>query len=104
MIYFWLLLIHLIYDWHLQGEFVWTFKSRLITVLGVHCLTWAMLMSIPLFYFNAFLPWMFSWLLGTHFVIDYWKCRVLHPEDRLTEKYLLIDQLLHVISVVIVLI
>ena len=102
-IYFWLLVIHLVYDWHWQGEFVGVFKSKLQIVLIIHCATWSLLMLIPFIWFGytEHNKYILTYLFATHYIIDFWKCRILKQELRLTNRYLFLDQFLHFVSIVL---
>lgn len=94
-----LLLAHLLYDFHWQGEFIakWKYKYRFI--LFVHALTWSLLICSVLSAFGHFQVWKAPFALATHYWIDAWKCS--YPND---EKYfwtIYVDQTLHLISLII---
>ena len=101
-IYWTLLIVHLLYDWHWQGEFVGVYKATSDVIMFIHCLTWASLMYAVFLYWSLNYIWIFWWLFISHLVIDWWKVRVVPKEKRLTDKYLEIDQSLHLVSVIIV--
>lgn len=94
-----LLLVHLLYDFHWQGEFIGVGKSKYDFLLHVHCLTWTLCMSGVLVYFGVFVLWKFFFLWITHTVIDYWKCRKVDKTNNLTSD-LWIDQALHFITII----
>lgn len=96
-----LLLAHLLYDFHLQGEFIGTMKAKYDFILFIHSLTWAMLLCAVLLYFGVFHALCFPWLLWTHFVIDRWKSRSPNDESKMTWR-LWVDQGLHVVTMIIV--
>lgn len=101
-VFFVLTLVHFLYDWHWQGDVgIWKAKSKV--VMHIHCSTWALLLTGVLFFFGGkmLIP-AYLFLHATHFGIDTWKCS-LREDIRISEKALLIDQLLHLLTVVIVL-
>lgn len=98
-----MILAHLLYDFHWQGDFIGQYKSKYDFLLLVHSTTWALLISAVLYYFGIFLVWKFFFLWITHHVIDYWKCRKLDKTYALTSD-LWIDQALHLITIVAVIV
>lgn len=108
MIFFWLLLIHLLYDWHWQGDFVGTMKGKSFLIMFVHCLTWGMLMVLPIIWYvtphlsGLEIFFAIAYLVINHMVTDMWKCR-LPQHMRLKDVYLFADQMLHVFAVLLLL-
>lgn len=100
MIFLALLLIHLLYDFHWQGSFIADYKSKSWFILGVHSITWGLCIYGVMYLFAEQQPWMLPFLIGTHFVIDAWKTRwtSLAPLG----AALWIDQLLHLITLLII--
>jgi hypothetical protein len=98
-----LILVHLLYDFHWQGPFIGNMKSKSNFLLAVHALTWAMLLCTVIYFMGALSWWQLPFLFITHLLIDYWKC---HKTYEITQpeywKYLYIDQVLHLITIIIV--
>ncbi len=104
MLLAYLFLAHLLYDFHWQGDFVGIYKAKNKLIMFVYCLTWALLLSIIM---HAFKPValvdeaiVFSFLFASHWYIDAWKCR--QPDDIKLGMALVIDQLAHVITIILV--
>ena len=95
-----LLLSHLIYDFHLQGD-VGKLKRKSTFILFIHALTWGLVLSAVLIYFENFAIWKLVFLIVTHFLIDRWKIKLPKSSDYFWAVY--IDQCLHLISIVVVL-
>lgn len=91
-----LLLVHLLYDFHWQGDFIGAYKSKYLFLLFIHCLTYTLCIGAVLYWFNVLTYWKLALLLISHIVVDYWKCRLAPEETKLT-KSLWIDQGLHFI-------
>lgn len=93
-----LLLAHLLYDFHWQGEFVGLMKAKSWFILGVHSATYALCIWATLYFFGADAWWKLAWLLISHFLVDMWKCR----ETELPQlgSALWIDQGLHLLVLV----
>lgn len=98
---FWMVLAHLLYDFHWQNDFISKGKSKYNFILGVHALTWTMMISIPLLIIGQLTWVILLFLFGTHFLIDYWKCHLPHTDEYFWAIY--IDQGLHLITILIVL-
>ena len=96
----WALLAHLMYDLHWQGPYVAEVKRTDWFILVVHALTWALVVGAVLSLFGSLAEWHLPWLFITHFVVDAWKTRIA-PGDR-HGRYQLIDQGLHVLSLLVV--
>jgi len=94
-----LMLVHLLYDFHWQGEFIGGGKSKYTFLLHVHCLTWTLCISAVLYQFDLLTIGKIAFLYITHFVIDYWKCRKEDKTNNLTFD-LWIDQFLHVLTLI----
>lgn len=101
LLFYALILMHLVYDFHLQGEFVGLMKAKSVFILVVHCLTWAMLLSAVLLIFSSYKPWNCGFLFLTHYFIDFWKCRMCKDEYKLTWGMWL-DQFLHLVTIIAV--
>jgi hypothetical protein len=99
--FWWLLLAHLIYDWHWQGITVGVMKGRSHFVMGVHCLTWAMILTSILWYrgypYEVLEPTLI-FLFVTHWAIDGWKCSL--PKDKVFSNWALcLDQGGHLVTI-----
>jgi len=100
----WVALAHLLYDFHWQGDFVGTMKGTSYFILFIHALTYALVISLPLFYFNILTVPAFFILLISHFIIDGVKARnTAGIEDPLFIEKIIIDQLLHIIILIVIL-
>ena len=90
------LLVHLLYDFHWQGEYVRIGKEKSVGLLFVHALTWGMLMTSVLYLFGIYAVWKIAFLIATHFVIDW-----ITVQKRLIPRWL--DQALHLVTIALVL-
>jgi len=95
-----LILIHLMYDFHWQGDFVGTYKAKYIFILFIHCLTWALFLSLGLKILGIYTLWKFMFLFATHFIIDLAKISL--QREAHYSGYLIADQLAHVFTLIIV--
>ena len=106
-VFLWLYLCNLILDYPLQGDFLGVQKSTSNYLLWVHSAIWGLGISAALI---VGAPHLFTWwkvimLVVGHFVIDYLKCRKvglmakMHP----LKGALYVDQVLHVLQLVVVL-
>ena len=96
---------NLILDYPLQGTFLAEFKSKNNYILFVHCAIWALGLSVVLMPLGLFAWWKVIMLLIGHIAIDYWKCRGLYKKWNIKDwTSLYIDQLLHVVQVLLCLI
>ena len=95
-----LLLAHLLYDFHWQGPFISEMKSKSWFILGVHALTWALLLCAVLWWFGALAWWHLPYLTVTHFACDAWKSR--QPKTPATWHYIYYDQAFHLVTMIAV--
>lgn len=101
MILYLMILAHLLYDFHWQGSFIADNKGKRLFLLFIHALTWAMFVGLPLIYFkDNYFALKIVFLFGTHFFIDYWKSHQPRTEENFYLIY--IDQALHLLSILIV--
>lgn len=98
-VFYALAIAHLLYDWHWQGEFIGVGKSSSNFLLIVHCLTWAFLIGGILAIYGYHNVGNVPFLYLTHFIVDFWKCRIVPSNKRMTNKILLADQVLHIMSI-----
>ena len=89
-----LLLAHLLYDFHWQGDYIAKGKNDSLFLLFIHSLTWALIISFALQYIGLFVVGNFSFLLISHLLIDFYKTRNVYG--------IYVDQTLHLITLVIV--
>lgn len=95
-----LLLAHLLYDFHWQGPFIAEMKAKSWFLLGVHSLTWALLLGAVLWHLGGLHWWTIPFLAITHFEIDNWKSR--HTKLPPLGFALWIDQALHLVTMLVV--
>ena len=102
MLFLLILLAHLLYDFHWQGSFIADNKGKRIFLLFVHCLTWAIMIWLIGYFVAGWGTWKLIFLFVTHFVCDYWKSH----QPRTDENFYLIyiDQAIHLITLIIVMI
>jgi hypothetical protein len=99
MTLYFLLLAHLLYDFHWQGEYIATNKKSNLFILAIHALTWAMLLGAVLCFTGEFSLSKVGFLFVSHFVIDLIKCRAKNGQSMM---WLYIDQSLHFVTMLIV--
>lgn len=92
-----MVLAHLLYDFHWQGDFIAKNKGKRLFLLFIHALTWAMLLGAPLALTGHWLGIVF--LFATHFFTDMWKSRQQHEDKDFYKIY--IDQGIHFASILI---
>jgi len=95
---YYMILSHLLYDFHWQGEFIANNKGKRIFLLFIHALTWAMIVGVPLVILGKY--WWILFLFITHFITDYWKSH----QPRIESNFYLIyiDQSIHFLTIFIV--
>jgi hypothetical protein len=98
-VFYGLLLAHLLYDFHWQGDFIAQNKSKYPFLLFIHALTWAMFLGVALYICKAFAIWKIAFLFITHFLIDNWKSKLPKTPEYFNAIY--IDQGLHLITIII---
>ena len=91
----WILLIHFIADYPLQGDFLAQTKGKNFYSLFVHSMIYSLMMLICLEIFGSRSFFNFPVLLISHMAIDYIKANAKNKERALKE-YLYIDQALHI--------
>jgi hypothetical protein len=92
-----LLLFHLMYDYHWQGNYISAGKRTSNFILTVHAVTWALFMSVPLYLFTHMHWWTFPWLVTTHWAMDWYKG---HRMDGARTRSHVIDQTVHLLSLI----
>lgn len=94
-----LLFAHHIGDIALQSEWIAINKSKYWFVMLWHSFIWTACICIVLEYFGVFTISKAVYLLVVHYAIDSWKCKY---SKKLDEWHLLVDQLLHLIQLIMV--
>lgn len=95
-----LILVHLLYDFHWQGQFVADNKGKYPFVMFIHSLTWALCLFFVLYLFGITSYFALIFWFVTHFAIDDLKCMLI-------SKYkqgfwtLYLDQFLHLITIIV---
>ena len=99
MVFYLLLLLHLLYDFHWQGDFIASNKGGYPFLLIIHALTWALLLGVVLIW-DGIGWWQLPFLFVTHVATDYWKCK----QKRFAPlgSALWIDQAVHLVTIIIV--
>lgn len=98
---------HYVADFSLQGSWMSENKSKYWYILFTHSFIYSGVVSIVLIHLGMFQFYQFPLLFLSHYFIDRWKCKQYHPilkSDRQNLKYLYIDQTLHFIILIIILI
>ena len=95
---FFLIFLHYLGDFPLQGQFLAENKGKNDYLLFAHAFIWAGTISAGLFYFGLLEVWKVLFLLSGHFIIDRWKVRL--PVSG--QRELLIDQGLHFVQIIII--
>ena len=93
------LLIHLLYDFHWQGDFIATNKGKRIFILVVHCLTWGLFIWLAGYFLADWHVWKLAFLFVTHFASDYWKSH--QPQTERNFYFIYIDQTVHLASIIV---
>lgn len=96
-----LLWLHFIGVYPLQGNFLAQMKEKYNYILLCHSIIWAGTISVGLHLFGLLTIWKVIFLLVGHFIIDRWKARKEDKTNALT-KDLWIDQVLHMLQILIV--
>ncbi len=94
-----LVLLHLLYDFHWQGDYIANEKAIIPLLMVVHVLTWTMLMGAALHYFGMLAAWKLVVLFVSHYCSDNWKCHL--PKSKAMWPVYL-DQSIHALSLVVV--
>ena len=95
-----MLLAHLLYDFHWQGPFISAEKGKRPFLLAVHSATWAFLLCAVIAVTSSLAWWHWPLLYATHYIVDFWKSQ--QPKTDETFWMIYVDQALHLVSIVIV--
>jgi len=101
----WLLFAHFVGDWATQKEWMILNKGKYWFVMLTHCIIWTAFICMGLEYMGSYALWKVLFLIIGHYAIDLWKCRAYEKVpfcQQKTYKHLYIDQLLHILQVIIV--
>lgn len=101
MNFLFLVWLHMVADYPMQGEFLANFKGKYDYLLLCHSIIWAGTISLGLHLIGSLELWKVAFLLAGHFVIDRWKARKEDKINALTRD-LWIDQWLHVWQLTVV--
>lgn len=93
-----LLWLHFVGDYPLQGSFLAQMKGKHDYLLLCHAIIWTGTISTGLWMIGSLAMWKVGFLLAGHFVIDRWKARKEDKTNALTMD-LLIDQVLHFVQI-----
>jgi hypothetical protein len=91
----WLLLVHYVADYPLQGEFLAQTKGKYFYSLLAHSIIYGLSIALCFKLLGAFAIWKAFVLVGSHIVIDYKKATAKDKGKALT-SYLYVDQALHI--------
>jgi Protein of unknown function (DUF3307) len=91
------LLAHLWYDFHVQGDYISRGKITNNLLLSVHATTWALTVSAPLYLVGTLTAQQFFFLLGTHWAMDWYKGHKLQGK----EWGLAFDQVVHLLTLAV---
>lgn len=97
-ILYFLMFLHYLADFPLQGSYLAENKGKSDYLLFAHAFIWSGIISIGLLYFNLFNISKACSLLFGHYFIDRWKARL----NNSGMKELVIDQVLHFIQIIMV--
>lgn len=99
MILLWLLYLHFLGDFPLQGAYLAENKGKNDYLLFAHSFIWAGTVSLGLYYFGMFSYLNFAFLLIGHFLLDRLKARKVGVNEQLT---FVLDQTGHFIQLLAV--
>lgn len=101
MLSFFVLLLagHICGDYLLQLNNLARYKRKNLLVLGLHALSWAVIISLVLFWAGFFAPWKLIFLFFSHYFIDWLKIRLFPAELSKLHPVNIGDQLLHIFSI-----
>lgn len=98
----WVLLAHYIADYPLQGDFLAQTKGKYWYSLLAHSIIYGLTIALCYKLIGVFTIWKAIVLIGSHMIIDYKKATAKNKDKALT-TYLYIDQILHLIINIILL-
>jgi len=92
MVFWWLIVAHLLGDYVLQSKWIALNKGKNYYILLVHSTVWAARIVFVLCYFGIFAIWKIPFLIIPHGLCDWLKW---HSGERQGWKPVLLDQLWH---------
>lgn len=98
----WVLLAHYIADYPLQCDFLAQTKGKYWYSLLAHSIIYGLTIALCFKLIGVFAIWKVIVLVGSHIIIDYKKATAKNKDKALT-TYLYIDQILHLIINIILL-
>ncbi len=103
MFSFFVLLIagHIFGDYLLQLNRLAPHKRKSLLVLGLHALSWAVVISLVLYWANLLNPWKFFFLFISHFVIDWLKIKLFRASLPRLHPVNITDQSLHMLTILV---
>jgi len=103
MFSFFVLLIagHIFGDYLLQLNKLAPYKRKSLLVLGLHALSWALAISLVLYWAGFFAPWKLFFLFISHFLIDWLKIRLFQASLPKLHPVNITDQSLHLLTILV---
>lgn len=101
--FFLLIAGHILGDFYLQLNKFAKYKRKSILALLCHAIIWSLLISMGLLIAHLFLWWKFILLCSSHFLIDWLKIKLFRPGLGYLHPVNIVDQLLHVLTIIITL-
>lgn len=103
MLYFFILLIagHIFGDYILQLNRLAQYKRKSLLVLGLHALSWALVISLVLYLADFFALWKLIFLSISHFLIDGLKIRLFPVSLPMLHPVNVGDQSLHLLTILL---
>ena len=93
--FMWLLFAHFIGDWALQPRWIGENKGNYKELMFAHCMIYTACCAVALKFIGIgnIIVWSI-WILISHYLVDYWKCRVSFGQ-KFPTIYLYIDHTVH---------
>lgn len=103
MLSFFILLIagHIFGDYILQLTRLAKYKRKCLFVLGLHALSWALVISLVLYLADLFALWKLIFLFSSHFLIDWLKIRLFPVSLPMLHPVNVGDQSLHLLTILL---
>lgn len=105
MLSFFVLLIagHIFGDYLLQLNKLAPYKRESLLVLGLHALSWALVISLVLYWAGFFALWKLVFLFISHYIIDWLKIRLFPAALPKLHLVNVVDQSLHLATIIMTL-
>lgn len=101
---FFLLVLHYIGDFPLQGQYLAENKGKNDYLLFAHSMIWSGVITAGLLWFGLYAPWKVAFLLMGHFAIDRIKARGMLDTWFTEEHALVLDQFVHFMQILVTII